>query len=149
MSSSGFDVTLDLHPRPSLRAVQGLLVLHAGAVLLTMLAQPPRWAGLTLAALYALSWLRLRRHAVFGYGPRALVRLILEADGRWRVEDARGLRADARLLPGSVAQSWLIVLNFRLPSGARRTRALVGDELAPDDWRRLHARLRRAPLAAS
>ncbi|MDI3258288.1 MAG: hypothetical protein QJR02_00975 [Sinobacteraceae bacterium] len=141
MSSSAFDVTLDLHLRPSSRALRGLFALHAGAILLTLLAQPPRWAGLTLAALYALSWINLRRHPVFGYGPRALVRLMLDPQGRWRVEDARGARQDARLLPGSVVQSWMIVLNFRLENGARHSRALLGDELEPDALRRLRARL--------
>jgi toxin CptA len=141
MSSSGFSTSLDLSPRPSVRAVVWLSLLHMAAVALVLLSSPPRWAGLGMALLFLLSWLSLRRHPAFGYGPRALSHLIWHAEGGWTVESAHSGRDDAELLGGSVVQSWITVLNFRLKHGGKRTRVLLGDELDSDQLRRLRARL--------
>ncbi|MDB5976744.1 MAG: hypothetical protein JWR07_3504 [Nevskia sp.] len=140
MSSSGFSTSLDLSPRPSVRAVAWLSALHMAAIVLVVLSAPPKWVGLGLSLLFMVSWFSLRRHPVFGYGPRALIHLIWHAEGGWTVESARG-RDDAELLDGSVVQSWIMVLNFRLKQGGKRTRVLVGDELNADQMRRLRARL--------
>jgi len=141
MSSSAFSSTLDLSLRASPGATLRLLVLHAGAIVLTLLADPPRWAGLSLAALFALSWSWLRRHPAFGHGPRALIRLIAHAEGGWTVVNAKGEHDDAELEGSSTVQSWLTVLNFRLKRGGVRTRVLIGDEAEPEALRRLRARL--------
>lgn len=140
MSSSGFSTSLDLSPRPSVRAVAWLSALHMAAIVLVVLSAPPKWVGLGLSLLFLVSWFSLRRHPVFGYGPRALTHLIWHAEGGWTVESARG-RDDAELLNGSVVQSWIMVLNFRLKQGGKCTRVLVGDELNADQMRRLRARL--------
>lgn len=142
MSSPGFNATLDLQLRPSLRMVQAMLALHLIAIVLVFLAAPAKSAGLLLSFLILISWLRLRRPAAAGYGAGALRRLIWHADDDgWRVETSAGQASDARLLPGSVVWSWLIVLNFRLASGARRSRLLLGDEADAEQLRRLRARL--------
>jgi len=141
MSSSGFSTSLDLSPRPSVRAVAWVSALHMAAIALVVLSTPPKWVGLGMALLFLLSWFSLRRHPAFGYGPRALTHLIWHAEGGWTVESARGGREDAELLGGSVVQSWIMVLNFRLKQGGKRTRVLVGDELDADPMRRLRARL--------
>lgn len=131
---------LELAPRPSLRALTLLFWLHVGVlvVVLALLRTGPIAAG--LAALVAVSWIWSRRHPAFGFGPRALSRLTWHGDGHWTVEDARGQRSEAALLGSSVVHDFLIVLNFRV-GGATRSRALLGDELAPDTARRLRARL--------
>ncbi len=141
MSSSAFSTSLDLSPRPSVRAVVSVSLLHMAAITLIVLAHLPKWASLGMALLLLASWLTLRRHAAFGYGPRALRHLILHAEGGWTVESARDGRQDAELLGSSVAQSWIIVLNFKLRQGGRRRRVLVGDELDAEALRRLRARL--------
>lgn len=142
MSSTGFrGPSLDLSPRPSVRAVVVLSLLHMAAITLTVLAQLPKWAAATMILLFLASWLTLRRHAAFGYGPRALRHLILHAEGGWTVESVRDGRQDAELLGSSVAQSWIIVLNFRLKQGGTRSRVLAGDELDAEALRRLRARL--------
>lgn len=141
MSSSAFSTSIDLSPRPSLRAVLGLSLLHMAAVVLVVVAHLPRWASLGMALLLLASWFTLRRHAAFGYGPRALRHLILHGDGSWTVESARDGRQDAELLGSSTVQSWIIVLNFRLKAGGKRSRVLVGDELDAESLRRLRARL--------
>jgi hypothetical protein len=141
MSSNAFSTSLDLSLRPSVRAVMALSMLHIAGVALALLAGPPKWAGLLMAFLFLLSWFRLRRHPVFGYGPKALSHLICHAEGGWTVENTGGQREHAELLGNSVVQAWIVVLNFRLESGARRSRAVLGDELDEDVLRRLRARL--------
>jgi hypothetical protein len=113
-------------------------------LLLAMAALEP---GLPMAAVGAgigASWLWLRRHPVFGYGPRALSRLTWHAAGEgggWTVQEAGGARFDAALLGDSVIHPRLLVLNFRLKDAGRRTRVLLGDELPEEQLRRLRARL--------
>jgi toxin CptA len=141
MSSPGFSDTLDLSPRPSAGALRWLTGLHALAIVLIMLADPPRWTGLTMAALLAASWFSLRRHPTFGYGPRGLVRLVWHREGGWTLEDAAGRREEAELSGLSLVQPWIMVLSFKLKSGGRRARVLLGDELPPELLRRLRARL--------
>ncbi len=146
MSSPGFNATLELRLKPSLRAVQAVFALHALAIVLTFLAAPPKWAGLTLAILLLISWQRLRRPAFAGYGAKALTRLIwhakdLDRSAAWSVELAGKELEDAELLGSSVVLTWLIVLNFKLRDGRHRTRLLLGDEADPELLRRLRARL--------
>lgn len=142
MSSPGFSATIDLQLRPSLRAVQAVFALHVAAIALGFLAAPPKWLALALGLLLLISWRRLRRPAVAGYGPAALTRLTWHAEGAdWRVETAGGQAEDAELLGSSLVWPAMLVLNFRLRSGARRSRLLLGDELEPESLRRLRARL--------
>ena len=148
MSSTAFNTSLDLSPRPSVKAVVTLSLLHVAAVALIVVAGLPKPASVAMVLLLLASWFTLRRHAAFGYGPRALNHLILHAAGGWTVESAKEGREDAELLAGSVVQSWIIVLNFRLKSGRRRSRVLFGDELDADALRRLRARLLTDPSGA-
>ncbi|GAC1625344.1 MAG: hypothetical protein NVS9B10_12200 [Nevskia sp.] len=148
MSSPGFSATLDLPLKPSLRAVQVVFMLHAAAIVLSFLAAPPRWPGLLLSLLILVSWRRLRRPAVAGYGAAALSHLIWHAGSdAWRIETAAGQADDAELRDNTLIWPGLIVLNFRLKSGAKRTRVLLGDETDADSLRRLRARLLAAAAA--
>jgi toxin CptA len=142
MSSPAFDATIELAPRPSLRALTLLFWLHAAILAVLLFALNPGPGMAALAALVALSWIVTRRHPAFGFGPRALSRLTWHAGGQWSVHDTRGARWDAELLGNSLVHERLLVLNFRLQDGTRRSRALLGDELDADLLRRLRARLR-------
>jgi toxin CptA len=158
MSSSSFGGTIDLAPRPSVRALMVLFGLHIGVLILILSAVPAGTPMASLAAAVAVSWIWTRRHPVFGFGKRALTRLTWHAEGGWSVQEASGLRFDAELLGSSLVHERLLVLNFRLKEGglrpgslesgprhsrkALRSRALLGDEVDPDLLRRLRARLR-------
>jgi toxin CptA len=144
MSSPAFGATIELSPRASVRAVAVLFALHVAVLLLVFAALRPGGGMALIAGLVLLSWIFVRRHSVFGYGPNAIVRLTWDAEGRWSVHDRRGARWDAELLPSSLVHERLLVLNFRLQDGSRRTRALLGDELEPEALRRLRARLELA-----
>ena len=141
MSSPGFADTIDLAPRPSVRALTLLFVLHVAILALLVLSLRAGFALALMACAVAWSWLRLRRHPVFGYGPRALTRLIWHADGRWTIHDAGGAR-EAELHGSSIVLPGLMVLNFRIRGVGRRSRALLGDEVEAQALRRLRARLR-------
>ena len=144
MSSNSFESTVDLAPRHSLIALKLIFLLHVGPVVLLPFAMEQGMPMLVILGLFMLSWLALRRHPVFGYGPKALTRLTWHAPneqgGQWTLHDSRG-SYEAELLPSSYVHPRLLVLNFRLKNGTRRTRALLGDELEAEPLRRLRARL--------
>lgn len=140
MSSHSFASTIDLSPGPSMRAFKLLFWLHAVpiAILPFAMQQGPMMLG--LLALFGLSWFSLRRHAVFGFGPKALIRLVWHAEGEWAVYDKAG-EHPAELQGNSYVHNALLVLNFRLKDGTRRTRVLMGDEIDAEQMRQLRARL--------
>ena len=133
--------TLDLQLNPSMRAHHWLFWLHALPLVVLPLATRGGWPMLAGAGAIGLSWLCLRRHRVFGYGPHALVRILAQADGAWRLRERSGREVQARLLNDSYVQSLILVLNFRDEAGRRRTRVLLGDEIPAEALRRLRRRL--------
>lgn len=147
MSSPSFDATIDLAPRPSLRALHLLFWLHVGPLVLMLAALEPGPAITVLAAALGASWLWLRRHPAFGYGPRALARLTWHQDGSWTLHPAAGGALEGSLAGNSLLNARLIVLNFNLKQGGQRTRVLLGDELEPELQRRLRARLNQSAPA--
>ncbi len=142
MSSSSFDATIDLAPRPSLRALQVLFWLHVAPLGLMLIALEPGWGMAGLAFALGASWLWLRRHPAFGFGNKALTRLTWHQDGSWTLHPAGGGTLQGRLAGNSLVHARLIVLNFQLTQGGRCSRVLLGDELEPELLRRLRARLR-------
>jgi len=142
MSSNSFDATIDLQPAPSARALRGLLWLHMAALLLMLLIMPQGYSSMLAAALMGLSWWQLRRHPVFGYGPRALARLTWHADGHWSLWGASGWRREAQLRPDSRRFAGCLILRFEDADRRTFTRILVGGELPEAQMRRLWARLR-------
>jgi toxin CptA len=144
MSSPPFDATIDLAPRPSLRALSLLFWIHTAVLVLALAALKPGLPMALLAAGVAVSWFWTRRHPAFGYGKRALTRLTWHAEGGWTLHDASGAQFDGELQGNSLAHDALLILNFRLKDGGRRSRALLGDEVDEELLRRLRARLRMA-----
>ncbi|MGH8456066.1 MAG: protein YgfX [Stenotrophobium sp.] len=141
MSSNSFAATIDLQPRPSMRAFRWLFWLHVTPLALIPFAMQPGPMMWVLLGLIALSWMGLRRHPALGFGPKAITHLIWHAEGGWMLHDGAGRHSEAELLGNSYVHPKLLVLNFRLKSGRRRTRLLLGDELDADLLRRLRARL--------
>jgi len=141
MSSPPFDATIDLALRPSARALALLFWLHAAVLVLALIALAPGTPMAVLALGVAASWLWARRHPVFGYGPPALSHLTWHAAGGWTLRDAGGAPLEAELLGSTLVHDALLVLNFHLKDGDRRSRALLGDELDEEPLRRLRARL--------
>lgn len=141
MSSNSFAATIDLQLRPSTRALKLLFTLHLVPVGILPFAMQPGQPMILLAAAFAVSWLCLRRHPAFGFGQRALARLTWHAEGNWTLREQSGLSSEATLQGNSYLHPRLLVLNFKLKDGSRRSRAILGDEASAEQLRRLRARL--------
>lgn len=133
-------VIADIALGPSHRALHYLLPLHAAPLVAVPLFYrgDAVWPPLVLAALVGASWFYVRRHSALGFGRRALKRIVAHADGEWTVEDARG-RQHAHLAAHTVVWGRIMLLNFRLDDGHKRSRLLLGDEAATESLRRLRA----------
>lgn len=141
MSLNNSASTTDITLRPSMRALQLLFVLHLLACGLLFFSMDPGQPMAAMAIGFAFSWLWLRRHPVFGYGQRAISRLTWHADGQWTLTEQSGLSSGAELKGNSIVHPRLIVLNFQLKDGSRRSRAILGDEATPATLQKLRARL--------
>jgi hypothetical protein len=134
--------TLDLAFRPSLRALKLLSLLHCAAALLLIFTAPPLPVAVGCSVALLVSWSTTRRHPEFGYGKKAVTRLVWADDGALGVAIASGQLAPARLLPRSVVTGALLCLQFRYIEGEGFvSRMLLGDEADAEQLRRLRARL--------
>ncbi len=149
-SSPSFDSTIDCKLAPSMRGLQWVFALHVIPVALLPFAMSPGPALAVAVGAFGVSWLWLRRHPALGFGKRALRRLQWSADGSWMVEDGEGRKSEAQLLGSSCVHPRLMVLDFKLSSGRRQSRVLLGDEAEPELLRRVRARLLdQGPAAAA
>ncbi len=140
MSSASFGSTVDLRLRPSRRALQWALWLHALPAALIPLTVPPGWPMVLVAGLIALSWIAIRHHPALGLGRRAITRLTWDGDNRWQAWIG-GKGESVTLLDHSVVHGDWLLLRFRTERGRRVTRLLMGDEAGAEPLRRLRARL--------
>lgn len=132
--------TVDIALGHSVRGVAALSLLHAGVLILLMVAMPDG-VGMALAAVgVAASWLYARRHPALGFGRYSPRRLLWREDGGWQLAFADGELQPAELLPMSVVRGPLPVLRFRV-GGRRVARVLLGDEGDPEPLHRLRMRL--------
>lgn len=134
-------VSLDLPLKSSARAHQLMFWMHVLPLALMPMAMEPGALMVGVAFAIALSWVFVRRHAAFGFGPAAIVRIAVDPEGHWTIRNPSGTRLDVTLEGDSVVWSWLLILNFRGEDGRRRSRVLLGDEAEPDALRRLRTKL--------
>lgn len=136
-----FETTVDVTLQPSVRLLKWVSTLHIVPLATLPFAMQPGPAMWALIAAFGGSWFWLRRHPALGFGKKALLRLIWNADGGWTVRDASGHQHAAMLEGDSLRHRQLLVLRFRLATGGTRTRLIGGDEAEPELLRRLRARL--------
>lgn len=141
MSSAASSTVVDLTLAPSLRGLQAVFWLHLIPACLLPFATSEKLYALPILALLALSWWRMRRHAVLGFGRGAITRILARADGTWWIETAAQGGEGAKILPDSIATGWLLVLRFRCDSGKVLTRLIMGGEADDEALRRLRVRL--------
>lgn len=133
--------TVDLQLRPSLQLLKIVSTLHMLPLAVLPFAMQPGPVMWALIAAFAGSWFWLRRHAAFGYGQRALVRLTWHADDNWTLHEASGAQHSAQLKGDSSRHPQVLVLRYALKDGGSRTRLIAGDETDAESLRRLKARL--------
>ena len=78
---------------------------------------------------------------VMGRGKFAILSLVWEDEGEWKILMSDARQYIARLLPSSYVHTRLIVLNFRLENGGRRTSILLPDSLDKPTYRKLLVRM--------
>jgi len=76
---------------------------------------------------------------------RAIVLLVWDRRGRWRLLQRDGRLLDVRLEPGGYTHPQLVVLVFRTAPGRRLRVLMVPDMVDADQLRRLRVRLRCEP----
>ena len=132
---------IDLVLRPSAAAHRALFWVHVVPLVILPFGVASTGWLLAIAVGIGGSWLWCRRHRAFGYGRGAICRVAAHLDGRWTISGDSGAPVEAELLGGSVIAGRFLILNFRLPSGQRRSRVLFGDESSEDGLRRLRVRV--------
>lgn len=132
------NVILEL--RPSRLLVVALGIVHAAAGVAVFLADVPAWVKLGLIAAVGASLARAGLRHGWSRGRDFIARIEL-VDGRWRLETGAGAvgRAD---LSGGYAHPGIVILNFRLEDGRRRSLALLPDSADAESLRRLRVWLR-------
>ena len=133
-------IALSIEPRPS----RLLLACGGGAPLLggvaVLVGGVPPWIKAGFIVGIALALVRF----VWRYGHRRgrgfIARLEL-LDEAWRLETGDGTPHRARLTSG-YAHPGIVILNFRLESGGRRSLALLPDAVDSETLRRLRVWLR-------
>ena len=128
-----------IEPRPSrlLLASGGAHVLAGVAVIVSSL---PLWIKVGWIVAIAVAVLGF----VWQYGyrrGRGFIARIEWLDGGWRLETGDGTLHRAGLT-GGYAHPGVVILNFRLESGGRRSLALLPDAADPEALRRLRVWLR-------
>ena len=131
---------LDLRLSASFAALQWLMIVHVSALVLILMATEQQQVSVILAAGVGGNWLWLRRHPIFGFGPKALRQILWSREQGWQIARANGVLAEARLLPSSTVLPGLVVLHFATERGRHR-RAVLSADLSEDLFRRLRVRV--------
>ena len=138
----GPSTSLSIHLKPSRQLALALGALYLGAIVCAFANDlPPAVQGL-VALCVALSGLRCLSLHGLQRAAHAIVLLVWDEQGQWRLLQRDGRVRDARLEHGAYAHRALVVLPFRTRSGARLRVLIVPDRVDAESLRRLRARLR-------
>jgi hypothetical protein len=131
---------LSIQPRPSLI----LLIYGSGAHVLSgvavVLCSLPLWIKVGLIAGIALALVRFGWEYGYRLGRGFIARIEL-LDGRWRLETGDGATHQANLISG-YSHPAIVILNYRLENGQRRSLALLPDSADAEALRQLRVWLR-------
>ena len=131
---------LSVSIKPSRRLLVIQSVAHVAAVGAVLASTVPSWLAAVFLLAIGASLARLRRISpVDG--------LVLHGDGRLEAVGADGTVNQALVHPHTLVLSFLVVLLYR-QQGRSRSVTLLGDSLAPEDFRQLRLWLRWRSTAA-
>jgi hypothetical protein len=135
---------LHMHLGPSRQLTLGLAGLHLGAIPCALASDlPSPLQGLVVVCVMLAA---LRCIALHGScrAAHAIVLLVWDRQGQWRLLQRDGQVLDAVLVDGAYTHPALVVLPFRTASGRRRCVLVVSDRVDGECLRRLRVRLRCA-----
>ena len=132
---------LSVSLKPSRRLLVIQSAAHVLAVAAVLASAVPSWLAAVLLLMIGASLARLRRTLPVGH-------LVLHGDGRLETVGADGTVSEALVHPHTLVLSFLVVLLYR-QQGRANAVTLLGDSLAPEDFRQLRLWLRWRSTAAN
>jgi len=132
-------LAISVKPSRHLWVIQSAAHLAAAAAVLA--SSLPSWLAAMLLLLVGASLARMRRMS-------PLERLLLRGDGQLEVVGADGAASVARVHPHTLVLPFLVVLVYR-QEGRVRSLTMLGDSLAPEDFRQLRLWLRWYSIGAN
>ena len=132
---------LSVSLKPSRRLLVIQSAAHVLAVAAVLASAVPSWLAAVLLLMMGASLARLRRTLPVGH-------LVLHGDGRLETVGADGTVSEALVHPHTLVLSFLVVLLYR-QQGRANAVTLLGDSLAPEDFRQLRLWLRWRSTAAN
>ena len=133
---------LFIHLDPSRQLTFALGGLHLGALPCALANDLP--LAVQVAVILCVAWSAFRCIALHGTcrAARAIVLLVWDRQGQWRLVQRDGRVLDAWLEHGAYSHPLLMALPFRTRDGSRPYVLVVPDRVDPDHMRRLRVRLR-------
>ncbi len=102
----------------------------------------PGWLSIVLSLAVLANFYTTFTVHVMGWGKYALLNMVWSDDGDWTLINGEGHELKANLLPNSYVHTYLVVLNFHIQEGGRRTAILLRDSLDSKTYRDLLVRMR-------
>ena len=141
MSSTVSVTPTTVEIRPSRWLACYVLSVYAAACLVIIILPVSPWVVGAALSVLLLSNVANYRTRVSLRSRRAVVMLNRHTDGTWQLCQTSGVSCQARLLPDSYLHPELLVLNFRLDNGKRRSVVLMRDSADATCLRRLRVEL--------
>ena len=142
MSSKKYDQSLHLQPRSSRYLSLALFFLHGIALVVAANLTIPGWLSIVLSVAVLANFYTTFTVHVLGRGKYALLNMVWSDEGDWTLINGEGQELRASLLPSSYVHPHLVVLNFHIAKGGRRTAILLRDSLDSKTFRDLLVRMR-------
>ena len=142
MSSKKSDQSLHLQPRSSRNLSFAFFFLHGIALVVAANLTVPGWLTIVLSVAILANFYSTFTIHVLGRGKYALLNMVWSDDGEWTLINGEGQELKANLQANSYVHTQLVVLNFRLLEGGRRTAILLRDSLDNKTFRDLLVRMR-------
>jgi len=142
VSSNKYDQSLHLQPRSSKHLSFALFFLHGVALVVAANLTVPVWLNLVLSIAVLANFYTTFSVHVLGRGKYALLNMVWSDEGDWTLINGLGEEYRAVLQSNSYVHPQLVVLNFRILSGGRRTALLLRDSLDNKTFRDLLIRMR-------
>jgi hypothetical protein len=102
----------------------------------------PGWLSIVLSVAVLANFYTTFSVHVLGRGKYALLNMVWTDEGDWTLINGEGHKLNAALLPSSYVHTHLVVLNFHIQEGGRRTSILLRDSLDSKTFRDLLVRMR-------
>jgi len=141
VSLKKYDQTLHIEPRGSRHMAMAFLFLHGVALIVAANLTMPAWVSVVISVAVLANFFTVFNVHVLGRGRNAILSMVWEDDGEWTLINGHHEKQTASLLPSSYVHTQLVVLNFCLQEGGRRTAILLRDSLSPKTFRDLLKRM--------